>query len=135
MDHGLGTLRKSLRDLGLADNTLLVFCSDNGGLPGITLETVGGLRGHKGSVFEEGLRVPGIIEWPAAIKPRVTDYQARVMDLFPTVSDIVGLPESAMTNPIDGISLKPAFAKEVAERKVPIGFRYQTKRALIDDRY
>jgi arylsulfatase A-like enzyme len=135
MDRSIGMLRKSLRDLRLADNTLLVFCSDNGGLPNISPDTVGGLRGNKGSVFEGGLRVPGIIEWPAVIKPRVTDYPACVMDLFPTVADIVGLPENAITKPIDGLSLKPLFKNELGERHAPIGFRYQTKRALIDDRY
>jgi arylsulfatase A-like enzyme len=135
MDRSIGTLRKSLRDLGIADNTMLVFCSDNGGLPEITPDTVGGLRGNKGSVFEGGLRVPGIIEWPAAIQPRVTSYPACVMDLFPTVAEIVGLPDNVMTKPIDGVSLKPLLAKELGERGVPIGFRYNTKRALIDDRY
>ena len=135
MDRSLGTLRKTLRELKLADNTLLVFCSDNGGLPGITPETVGGLRGNKGSVFEGGLRVPGIIEWPAAIKPRVTNYPACVMDLFPTVAEIVGLPDSAMTKPLDGKSLKPLFEQELSQRQAPMGFRYQAKRALIDDRF
>jgi arylsulfatase A-like enzyme len=135
MDRSIGTLRKSLRDLGLADNTLLVFCSDNGGLPGITPETVGGLRGNKGSVFEGGLRVPGIIEWPAVIRPRVTNYPACVTDLFPTVAQIVGLPESTMTKPIDGVSLKPLFEREPGERRAPIGFRFRAQRALIDDRY
>lgn len=135
MDRSLGTLRDTLRELGLADNTLLVFCSDNGGLPGITPETVGGLRGNKGSVFEGGLRVPGIIEWPAVIQPRVTSYPACVMDLFPTVADILGLPASVMTKPIDGLSLKPLFERELGERRSPIGFRFQTKRALVDDRY
>jgi hypothetical protein len=57
------------------------------------------------------------------------------MDLFPTVADIVGLPETAMTSPIDGLSLRPVFEKEFAGRNAAIGFRYQTKRALIDDRY
>lgn len=112
-----------------------MFCSDNGGLPGITPETVGGLRGFKGSVFEGGIRVPGIIEWPSVIQPRVTNYPACVMDLFPTVADIVGLPEYAMTKPVDGLSLQPLFVKELAERHAPIGFRYQTKRALVDDRF
>lgn len=135
MDRSLGTLRKSLRDLGIADNTLLVFCSDNGGLPNIVPDTVGGLRGNKGSLFEGGIRVPGIIEWPAVIKPRVTNYPACVMDLFPTIADIVGLPENAITPPHDGISLKPLFANELTERSSPIGFRYQAKRALIDNRY
>jgi arylsulfatase A-like enzyme len=135
MDRSIGTLRKSLRELGLADNTLLVFCSDNGGLPNVTPEAVGGLRGFKGSIFEGGLRVPGIMEWPAVIQPRVTNYPACVMDLFPTIAEIVGLPESSMIKPIDGLSLKPLFATEIAERHSAIGFRYQTKRALIDDRY
>lgn len=135
MDRSLGALRKSLRDLAIADNTLLVFCSDNGGLANIKPDTVGGLRGNKGSVFEGGIRVPGVIEWPAVIKPRVTSYPACVTDLFPTVSDIVGLPDSVMIKPLDGISLKPLFASEIEERKTPIGFRYQAKRALVGDRY
>jgi arylsulfatase A-like enzyme len=135
MDRSIGTLRKSLRDLDLAKDTLLLFCSDNGGLPDIMPETVGGLRGNKGDVFEGGLRVPGIIEWPAVIRPRVTNFPACVMDIFPTVAEIVGLPEGCMTKPIEGISLRPLFTRELGQRRAPIGFRYRTKRALIDDRY
>lgn len=135
LDRSMGTLRQSLRELGVADNTLLVFCSDNGGLPGITPDTVGGLRGFKGSVYEGGIRVPGIMEWPRVIKPRITTYPASVMDLFPTVAEIVGLPESVMTKPVDGLSLKPLFHGEIGDRPQPIGFRYQAKRALIDNRY
>lgn len=136
MDRSIGTLRRTLRELGLADNTLLVFCSDNGGLPGITPETVGGLRGNKGSVFEGGLRVPGIIEWPAVIKtPRITQYPACTMDLFPTVADILGLPESVLLRPTDGQSLKPLFTREMAARAKPIPFRYQGRAALVDNRY
>lgn len=135
MDRSIGALRQALRRMGIADNTLLVFCSDNGGLPGITPETVGGLRGNKGTVFEGGLRVPGIIEWPAAIAPRVTQYPACTMDLFPTVADILGLPESVMLRPIDGTSLKPLFAGEIRERRQPIPFRYGSKAAMVDNRY
>jgi arylsulfatase A-like enzyme len=135
MDRSIGTLRQKLRDLGLAQNTLLVFCSDNGGLPNITPETVGGLRGFKSSVFEGGIRVPGIIEWPAVIQPRVTSYPACVMDLFPTVADILDLPESVMVKPVDGISLKPLFTRDLDERGRAIGFRYLTRRALVDDHY
>lgn len=135
MDRSLGTLRGKLRELDLANNTLLVFCSDNGGLPGISPTTVGDLRGNKGSLFEGGIRVPGIIEWPAAIQPRVTNFPACVMDLFPTVANIVGLPDSTMIKPIDGINLKPLFEQEIGERRSPIGFRFQDKRALIEDRY
>lgn len=135
MDRSIGTLRRRLRELEMADNTLLVFCSDNGGLPGITPDTVGGLRGYKGSVYEGGLRVPGIIEWPSVIQPRVTQYPACTMDLFPTVADILGLPDDIFVQPLDGLSLQPQFAGGTAERSKPIPFRFGNKTALIDNRY
>lgn len=136
MDRSIGTLRRRLRELGLADNTLLVFCSDNGGLPEITPDTVGGLRGHKGSVFEGGLRVPAIIEWPAVIKTaRITRYPASTMDIFPTVAEIVGLPRSSMIEPVDGESLMPLLTRELGPRRNPIPFRYEGRGALVDNRY
>lgn len=135
MDRSIGTLRAKLREFGLEKDTLLVFCSDNGGLPKITPATVGGLRGFKGSVYEGGLRVPGIMEWPGTITPRVTDYPACVMDLFPTVVDLLGLPGEVMIKPVDGISLRPLFAGEKKERGAPIGFRFQKQRAFIGDRH
>ncbi|MCA9092128.1 MAG: sulfatase-like hydrolase/transferase [Planctomycetaceae bacterium] len=135
LDRSVGTLRAKLRELQIADNTLLVFCSDNGGLTGIKPETVGGLRGHKGSVFEGGLRVPGIIEWRGRIKPRVTEYPACTMDLFPTIADIVGLPEETFVLPLDGVSLKPLLTGEIASREKPIPFRFGQKIALIDNDY
>lgn len=135
MDRSIGTLRRVLRDLGIAEKTLLVFCSDNGGLPRITPETVGGLRGLKGSVYEGGLRVPGIFEWPGVIQPRVTAYPASTMDLFPTIADILGLPDSVFTRPIDGISLKPLFTGDRGARSRPIAFRFGAKAALLDQRF
>ena len=135
LDRSVGTLRQKLRDLGLAENTLIVFCSDNGGLPAIQPSTVGHLRGFKASLFEGGLRVPGIIEWPAVIRPRVTDTPASVMDFFPTIADIVGLPAHTSLQPADGHSLRPLFARENGARNRPIGFRFEKKRAFIDDRF
>lgn len=135
MDRSVGALRSKLRELEIADDTLLVFCSDNGGLPGIAPDTVGGLRGNKGSVYEGGLRVPGIIEWPAVIRPRVTEYPACTMDLFPTIAEVVGLRGEVFIQPVDGISLRPLFDTELAERKKPIPFRFGTKAALVDNRY
>lgn len=133
MDRSIGTLRQALRELQIADNTLLVFCSDNGGLREITPDTVGGLRGHKGTVYEGGVRVPGIMEWPTVIRPRVTNFPACTMDLFPTVADIVGLSAAVFVQPLDGISLRPLFTSELPRRDQPIPFRYGTKRALIDN--
>jgi len=133
MDRSIGTLRKGLRDLDVAENTLFWFCSDNGGLPGITPETVGGLRGFKGSLYEGGLRVPSIIEWPARIdRPRVTSYPASTMDIFPTIADILDLPKSVLLQPQDGISLKELFAKELGRREKPIPFSCLGRTALLD---
>lgn len=135
LDRAVGSLRSKLREFKLADNTLLVFCSDNGGLPEIKPDTVGGLRGNKGTVYEGGLRVPGIMEWPAVIKPRVTNFPACTMDLFPTVADLLSLPQEVFVKPLDGISLKQLLTAEIAERSQPIPFRFAQKLALIDNRF
>lgn len=135
MDRSLGTLRAGLRRLGLAENTLLWFNSDNGGLPEIRPGTVGHLRGFKNTVYEGGLRVPGIVEWPARISPRVTNYPAGTVDIFPTIADVVGLPAGALLPPVDGLSLQPLFAAEAGERSKPLPFRHQRRGAWIDNRY
>lgn len=132
MDRAIGTLRKELRELEIADNTLLWFCSDNGGLPKIQPETVGGLRGFKGSLYEGGLRVPAIIEWPAGIPhPRLTQFPAVTMDIFPTIAEVVGLPPEAALEPSDGISLKRLFTEEIGPRSKPIPFNCFGETALI----
>jgi arylsulfatase A-like enzyme len=132
-DRSVGALRKGLRDLGVAENTLVWYCSDNGGLPSIEPSTTGGLRGFKGSVYEGGLRVPGVIEWPAVIRPRTTLYPASTLDIFPTLADLLGLPDAALLKPVDGASLKPLFAADLASREKPIPFRHMGKGAWLDN--
>ena len=135
MDRSIGTLREGLKKIGVSDNTIVWFTSDNGGLPKIEPSTVGKLRGFKGSVYEGGLRVPGIIEWPDGIKPRVTEYPACSMDIFPTIAEIVGLPAESRLLPQDGTSLKPLFEKEIGKRESPIGFSFLGRSALVDNDY
>lgn len=120
IDRSLGRLRGELRKLGVADNTLVWFCSDNGATgPGST----GGLRGKKGSVWEGGVRVPGIVEWPARIKkPFATDLPAVTSDIYPTVLDLVGIKPPHPVEPLDGISLVALFDGRMKERPRPIGF-------------
>ena len=136
MDRSIGALRKGLRDLSIADNTLVWFTSDNGGLPRITPSTVGDLRGFKGSLYEGGLRVPSIVEWPAHItKPRVTEFPSVAMDIFPTVAEIVGLPDSTMQKPQDGQSLKGLFTENWSKRELPISFSCFGDSALLDNNF
>jgi arylsulfatase A-like enzyme len=133
MDRSIGALRTGLRKLGIAENTLVWFNSDNGGLKGVGADSVGGLRGHKGQVYEGGLRVPGIVEWPAVIQPRVTAYPAAVMDIFPTLAELLKLPDSVMLQPCDGISLLPLFKEETGSRPSPIPFQYASFTVLVDN--
>lgn len=136
LDRSIGSLRKGLRKLGIAENTLVWYCSDNGGLK-VNPPSVGGLRGLKGTVYEGGLRVPGIIEWPAVIKRGVrTEMPASVLDMFPTVADIAGLPEEAILQPHDGVSLMQSInSGKFGVREKPIPFRFVGKGALIDNHY
>ena len=136
MDRSIGALRAGLRDIGIARDTLVWFCSDNGGLPGFKPDTVGGLRGYKGSLFEGGLRVPGVIEWPEGItKPRVTSFPACTMDIFPTLAEVAGLPASSLLQPQDGQSLRALFGKELGPRRKPIGFRSGVRGAWVDNEF
>ena len=134
-DRSLGVLRKTLKDLGLQNNTILWYCSDNGGLRNISPPSVGGLRGYKTTIWEGGLRVPAIIEWPKMIKPKVTNYPASTMDIFPTIADILNLPDTDLLKPIDGITLKPIFKNNLSNRDKRIPFRYKDQGALIDNNF
>ena len=134
LDRSIGALRSGLRDLGIEQETLVWYTSDNGGLPRVKPDSVGGLRGFKGSVYEGGLRVPTIIEWPEKItKPRITNYPAGAVDIFPTLADVAELPDSALEQPQDGLSLKALFEKDLERRAKPLGFRYLGRAALIDN--
>tara|TARA_R110002049_G_scaffold2750_4_gene21997 strand:+ start:182697 stop:184118 length:1422 start_codon:yes stop_codon:yes gene_type:complete len=120
MDRAFGKLRNSLSDLGIRENTILWYCSDNGALPKIG--NTGGHRGDKGDVYEGGLLVPAILEWPAKItQPRVTDMRCVTSDIYPTITEITGV-EIANQPPLDGISLVPLINQQVSQRPQPIAF-------------
>lgn len=135
MDRSIGTLRNALKKAGIEKNTLVWFTSDNGGLPRMNPPTTGGLRGFKRSLYEGGLRVPAIIEWPEAIQPRVTDFPAVSTDIFPTLMDVAKLPGNPAIQPQDGISLVPLFREELVTRKKPIPFSFLEQLVIIDNRF
>lgn len=122
VDAAMGKLRKSLRELGIAHNTLVWFNSDNGcwkGDPGSTR----GLRDRKGTLWEGGVRVPGLIEWPARItRPMVTDVPCSTMDIYPTIVDILQLKVPGQVEPLDGVSLLPLIDGKMPRRPKPIPF-------------
>ena len=115
MDDVIGKLRNLLLELGIKDNTLLWFSSDNGP-EGMSPGKTNGLRGMKTQLFEGGVRVPGIIEWPDVITSnKVSSFPVVSSDLLPTVCDIVGI-ESPNDRPIDGISILPFLEGKIEHR-------------------
>ncbi len=119
LDWSVGEVLKTLRGEGLAENTLVVFSSDNG--PWLVMNNQGGsaglLRDGKGSTWEGGMRVPGIAWMPGKIKPAVTTQMASVLDLYPTALTLAGA-ESPTGVTLDGTDLSPVLfeAKSLAER-------------------
>jgi arylsulfatase A-like enzyme len=119
MDRAIGKLRSFLKDQGLRQNTLLWYCGDNG-IPPSGLAT-SRFRALKGRVYEGGIRVPGIIEWPARVsQPRVTAVNAVTSDMLPTLCALAGasLPE----RPLDGINLVPLLEGTMTTRPSAICF-------------
>jgi arylsulfatase len=138
MDEQVGRLRAELMDLGIEGNTMLCFCSDNG--PEGTDEDPGstrGLRGRKRSLYEGGVRVPGLMVWPDRIRnSRAAAMPCSTSDYFPTVLDALGyrLPDSE-TRPYDGISLLPLIEGRMDKRTRPISFESGDQVSLEDNRY
>ncbi len=120
MDRAFGKLRNALGGLGIRRQTILWYCSDNGGLPGVG--STGGHRGNKGQVYEGGLLVPAILEWPEKIAaPRITKARCNTCDIYPTLLEIAGV--AIEKQPVlDGISLVPLIDGREAPRPRPMGF-------------
>ncbi|WP_372845910.1 sulfatase [Pontiella sp.] len=123
LDEQVGRLRAVLKAAGVAENTMVWFGSDNGPegnakSPG----TAASFRGRKRSLYEGGVRVSGLLDWPARVKPgTVTDFPAVTSDYLPTILDALQV-EYAGERPLDGISLLPVLAGRQTERSKPIGF-------------
>jgi len=135
MDEQVGRLVGELRKLGVFENTMLWFGSDNGpenGTPG----SPGPFRGRKRSLYEGGVRVPGLLTWPARIKPgRTVEAPCCTSDYFPTVLDALGFRMKGRPEPVDGVSLLPVIEGKTAERPRPIGFQSSDQATLSDNRW
>lgn len=127
MDHAFGTLMRTLDEMGLRENTVVVFTADNGpegdGTKGRTRGSTGGLRGRKRADYEGGIRVPGLIRWPGHVRPgTVSDVPVIGTDLFPTFCKIAGatLPKDRV---LDGGDLRPALEGKAVQRPRPLYWR------------
>ncbi len=126
MDRAIGKMRKYLGDEGLRDNTVFWYCGDNGN-PRSSGHTASPLRAEKGHVYEGGIRVPGVVEWPAVIREnRVSQVNSVTSDFLPTLCSlaVVSMP----CRPIDGVDLSPLLRGGMDNRPKPIGFwRFDSK--------
>lgn len=130
IDTEVGRIRGALRALGVADETLLWFTSDNGPEHGSGPGSTGGLRGRKRDLYEGGVRVPGLLEWPAGLEagsrsslPTVTS------DVLPTILARTGFGRGADALPLDGVDLFELL--RAGERASGIGFHSRGRAAWI----
>lgn len=121
MDGDIGRILDLLKQLGIDENTLVIFTSDNGAAQGKSADAEfftsnGPLRGTKGTVYEGGIRVPLIARWPGKIKPgTASDHPSAFWDFLPTAAELAGVDPGTQT---DGISYLPALlGRRDAQRK------------------
>ncbi len=145
LDTQVGRLRAKLREWGVARDTMLWYASDNG--PEGDAETVefpgtaGPLRGRKASLFEGGVRVPAIVEWPARWKgKRTIGAPCSTSDYFPTILAALEL-QAPDARPIDGASLLPLLDGKAKQRGSALAFettkitRGSPRLAWVEDRW
>jgi arylsulfatase A-like enzyme len=112
MDDDIGELVAKLEELGIADNTLIIFTSDNGphleaGHDPDYFNSSGGFRGHKRDLYEGGIRVPMIAWWPGRIKPgSETEHVSAFWDVLPTMAALTG---AELPVEVDGLSFLPTL--------------------------
>ncbi len=131
MDLQIGRILRTLDAAGIADNTVVVFTSDNGGE---RFSDTWPFTGKKLELLEGGLRIPAIVRWPGHVRQNTTTTQVAIsMDWLPTFLEVGGgKPDSAY--PPDGISLVPALTENTApiERKLFWRFKGNMQRAVRD---
>jgi len=115
IDDGIGMITKKLADLGLADDTIIVFTSDNGGESNVT--TNGHLRGGKSALYEGGIREPLIVRWPAKVRAgTVCDGVTTNVDFYPTFASAARVPLDESQH-LDGVSIMPMLTDPKARVK------------------
>jgi arylsulfatase A-like enzyme len=131
MDLQIGRLLETLQTSGIADNTIVIFTSDNGGE---RFADTWPFTGKKSELLEGGLRIPAIVRWPGHIRPGTTTDQVAIsMDWMPTLLAAAGaLPDPAY--PPDGMNLLPALLQNAApvSRKLFWRYRMNAQRAMRD---
>ncbi len=135
MDEQVGRLWDQLEALGVAENTMLWFCSDNGPedrTPGSS----GPFRERKRSLYEGGVRVPAFVLWPQQITAgQESEVAMATQDYLPTILDYLSLDYPDPNRPLDGLNLRPILEKRQEARGKAIGFQFAKKISWVSDQY
>jgi arylsulfatase A len=127
IDWGVGEILKSLKDLGIDENTLVIYTSDNGPAAG----SAGPLRGKKGSTWEGGMREPCVMRWPGKIAPKSTCGElSTIMDLLPTLTKLAG-GQAPKDRVIDGKDIFPLMTGAPDAKSPYEAFFYHTSRGQL----
>lgn len=132
-DFQLQRLLEAVDDLGLAENTVILFMSDNG--PAVNngsltdedrqIRYVNGLKGHKGNIWENGVKSPLFIRWKGHYNPTTVTELADVTDILPTLLDVAGIVLPSSNLPLDGRSIKQVLEGSASEqRQEKLSFNY-----------
>lgn len=122
LDDAVGTLVRTIDELGIADNTVIIFFSDNGGIihrfdGGVPVTSNAPLRSGKSSIYEGGVREPLVVVWPGKVKPgSKSDAIVQSIDFYPTLLEVTGTPRHPDTD-FDGVSFVPALRGERLNRE------------------
>jgi len=124
-DRQIGRLIGGLKELRIDTKTLVIFTSDNGPMPSFKGERAGGLRGTKMSLYEGGIRMPCIVQWPGHALAGHTDEQTlwSAVDLFPSLCAVTGTP-LPKDNAFDGEDVSQAWFGQPIKRTKPLFWEY-----------
>ena len=129
-DRAIARLLARLKELGVPEDTIIIYASDNGSY---RADRVGDLRGKKGVNWEGGIRVPGIISWPGVIAPGVvSETPAGLVDIVPTICGLLEIAPPAGVH-LDGSDLSPLLRGAEADfvRHQPLFWHLQRSRPLV----
>jgi arylsulfatase A-like enzyme len=127
LDKQIGRLMAGLKDLGIDDNTIVIFTSDNGPNPSYKNARTAGLRGQKATNYEGGIRMPFMIRWPAVIKPGQVNNTSVLcsVDLYPSLCKIAGVNVNSGQYTLDGIDFsKTLTGMKVQKRTTPLYWEF-----------
>ncbi|WP_437921408.1 sulfatase-like hydrolase/transferase [Sphingobacterium sp. LRF_L2] len=124
-DKQIGRLMDGLKELGLDENTLVIFTSDNGPLPNFRQDRSAGLRGSKLSLYEGGIRLPFIVRWPSHIQSNRVDSVSLLaaVDLLPSFLALAGTPKHNVPI-LDGEDRSMLWFGQKADRSRPLVWEY-----------